>query len=190
MLLKKQLILSFFTLALPLAFLFSAIPAHAENPVRPCTTTDSRWLTPIYQVLKPDETGTLCGMGAVTANIWQQVMNIVNSLVLAAFIFIAFMNILRIQLDSYAVKKILPTFIMAVILANFSFLIARILLDFSNVFTSYFLVGDASATTQFKISGVFTSLIKESPKAPDGTEAYWGYIMSYGVKQLVAIVGA
>lgn len=160
-------------------------------------------LEPIYQVLEPKCPASFSttvhpsiecftGMGKVTAQIWYNIMDIVDSLVLAALIWIAFMNILRIQLDSYAVKKILPTFIFAIILANFSFLIARMMIDIANIAISAFLTGNA----QSGVTGAFNIAIKEKPRGPGDVARdpaitnYAGYIMVYILKQIFVAVGA
>ncbi len=151
------------------------------------------WLgEPIYQVLS----NTSSGMGKITADVWTVTMNVVNSFVLALLIYVAFMNILRIQMDSYAVKKFLPTFIMTIILANFSFLIARIIIDLGNIVISIFLAGNQ----QNALSGAFDKLIVcdnpgdlGCPIAPDKVEPganYYAVINAYIFKQFFVIAGA
>ena len=144
------------------------------------------WLgEPIYQVLS----NTSSGMGKITAEVWTITMNVVNSFVLALLIYVAFMNILRIQMDSYAVKKFLPTFIMTIILANFSFLIARIIIDIGNIAISIFLTGNQ----QNNLSGAFDELIKQQPIAPGKEESganYYAIINAYIFKQFFVIAGA
>jgi hypothetical protein len=140
---------------------------------------------PIYKVL--GDTGS--GMGQVTARVWNITINIVNSFVLALLIYVSFMNILRIQMDSYAVKKFLPTFIMTIILANFSFLIARIIIDLGNIVISAFLVGNQ----QNNLSGVFDELIEQVPIGPgkqEGGANYYAVITGYIFKQFFVIAGA
>lgn len=70
--------------------------------------------------------------------IWNVCLGLVNIVVAGILIFLAFVNILRIQIDTYALKKILPTLIIAVILANFSMLICRMVVDFSDALTKTF----------------------------------------------------
>ena len=150
--------------------------------------------------------GSFSGVGKVVANIWGIFMGSVNTLVLAVLIYVAFMNILRVQMDSYAIKKFLPTFIMAVILANFSFLICRVVIDLGNIAMSIFLVGAQPGTsanpggnTSAAVNGVsnaFDSLLKVSPCGPGvacanvDTANYWGYIFFYIIKQAIIAVGA
>lgn len=66
-------------------------------------------------------------------NAWQMSMYIVNILVVFILIFIAFANALRINIETYEIKKTLPSFVISIILANLSFLIVKFLLDFSDI---------------------------------------------------------
>ena len=75
-------------------------------------------------------------------DIWNWSLSLVNVIVAGVLIFLAFVNILHIQYDTYALKKSLPTLIMAIILANFSLLICRMFVDFSDVVTRSFVGGD------------------------------------------------
>lgn len=173
---KKQLLIAIIASVVPALFLIFSTSSHSH----------AAWIEPIYQVLANTSSGT----GQIVARIWTTMMNVVNSFVLALLIYVAFMNILRIQLDSYAVKKFLPTFIMTIILANFSFLIARIIIDLGNMAITVFLHGDPANG----MSGVFGNLIADGPPAP-GTSLpagsnYYGTIFSYTIKQLVGITGA
>jgi len=170
---KRALIIALPIIFLVIFFVFQSTPAHGIDP--------------LWKVLKPPfAPGSL---GKIISDIWQTMMNLVNSLVLIALVYVAFMNILRVQLDSYAVKKILPTFIMAVILANFSFLISRIVIDFGSVAISIFLLGD----TQTNIGSVFDGLVGEQV-LPPGSQVpesnYFMYTVSYDIKQLMAISGS
>ena len=174
--LRKKIILRQVALVLPAIF-FALVIFFAFIP-----HTHAAWIEPIYQVLGNTSAGTT---GGVVAQVWQGMMYLVNGLVLIALIYVAFMNILRIQMDSYAVKKFLPTFIMAVILANFSFLIARIVIDLGNIAISLFLFG----SKENQISGAFDALIGEGPPAPAAGNYYW-VITAYNLSQLGIIVGA
>lgn len=164
------------TLIMPVSFVvlfFFAPHAHAAG-----LTVDA-----VYQVLGD----TTSGSGKIVADIWRNMINLVDSLVILALIAVAFANILRYQLDSYAVKKFLPAFIMAVILANFSFLISRIVIDIANMVMSLFLFGD----TANNITGAFNGLIGDIPDGPDGFQGnYVGYILGYIFKQSLTVVGA
>lgn len=100
--------------------------------------------------------------GAVIQGVWKSVMTLVNSLVIAVLIFIAFANILRININTYSVKKFLPALVMAILLANFSYLICRLLVDLANVAMSLFINGSGSG------SGVAGNLSKDVvTKSPD-----------------------
>ena len=69
---------------------------------------------------------------------WKIVLGLANLGLVVILIFLAVVNILRIQYDTYAIKKSLPILIIGIILANFSLLIVRMLVDFSNILTNLF----------------------------------------------------
>lgn len=60
---------------------------------------------------------------------WNFFRSLVNWVLVGGLILVAFANVLRISIDTYAVKKVLPTLLVAFILANFSLLISTALLD-------------------------------------------------------------
>lgn len=69
---------------------------------------------------------------------WQLFITAVDYLILALLILIAFAQILRIQVDSYGVKKVLPTLILAIVAAQFSYKIVQLLVDVANVTVTFF----------------------------------------------------
>ncbi len=70
---------------------------------------------------------------------WQSIRNICMGLFALGLIIIAFANVLRVQLDYYHIKLLLPRLIIAMILVNFSLLMCQILLDFANILTANFI---------------------------------------------------
>ncbi len=84
----------------------------------------------LYEVLK--QTGNN-QPGGIVRKVWQTVLQIVNYAVIGVLIFIAFANILRININVYSIKKVLPVLFLATIAANFSFLFCRVFVDLSNV---------------------------------------------------------
>ncbi len=97
--------------------------------------------------------------------VWRFCMSLINSVMVAFLIFLAFVNILRIQMDTYAIKKILPTLVLAVILANFSLLICRAVVDFSDVLVNTFVV-DKKQLAQGLVDAL--GLFKGNPKITVG----------------------
>jgi len=79
-------------------------------------------------------------------NAWGLVRSLVNVLAVLGLLFIAFANILHLQVDTYAVRRMLPALILGIILANFSNLICRVLVDFASLLT-YALAGDPASST-------------------------------------------
>lgn len=71
-------------------------------------------------------------------DLWKFFMTTVNSLIIVLLIVVAFAEILRININTYGVKKILPTLVLAVIAANFSWIICRLIVDISYVARTMF----------------------------------------------------
>lgn len=69
---------------------------------------------------------------------WRVTRGAINSLLIIALLAISFSNILKINIDTYTVKKALPNLVIGVILANVSFLIIRYLIDINTVATYFF----------------------------------------------------
>lgn len=70
-------------------------------------------------------------------NAWKFILSLVNYVVVAFLIFIAFVNILRINVDVYAIKKALPNVIIGVILANLSWLICMEFVTLADILTNW-----------------------------------------------------
>jgi len=89
---------------------------------------------PLYLLLKDDE---------VLHAFWKDMMTLVNSFVVLLLIAVAFAEILNINISTYGVKKILPALVLAVIAANFSWIMCRLFIDWANIVMSRF-GGDTS----------------------------------------------
>ena len=60
-------------------------------------------------------------------------LNLVNYVIVLLLIFLSFANILHINVDTYGLKKVMPTLIIGVLLANFGLLIVRFIADAADV---------------------------------------------------------
>lgn len=87
-------------------------------------------------------------------SIWRLSIGIVNIGVVIFIIVIALATILHWNIDTYGLKKALPTLIVAVILANFSLLIARAMVDLANILILTFVGSDRQAL----IRGLYQAL--------------------------------
>jgi hypothetical protein len=92
--------------------------------------------------------------------------NLVNFGVLLVLLVIAFANILRIKLDTYAVKKAVPLLLFGVVMANLGMPIIRTIVDFSEVLTATFIgqssaAGTKTAFVEELISAVYKGGVKE-----------------------------
>lgn len=81
-------------------------------------------------------------------NVWKIILSFVDYALVVFLIFIAFANILRLQVDTYGFKKVLPSLIMGVVLANLSWFICQIILEFSYALVNW------EQSLLFTISGV------------------------------------
>jgi hypothetical protein len=78
------------------------------------------------------------GVDIVTVG-WTFTRDLVNMFFILIAVFIGLATVLRVQ--SYEVKKTLPTLIIIVLLVNFSGVLVGVLVDFSNLVTNFFLTG-------------------------------------------------
>lgn len=77
--------------------------------------------------------------GGYVYSAWQALRVVVNLILILALLVISFSNILRININSYAVKKALPNLIIGVILSNASFFIIRLFADLATASTFLFI---------------------------------------------------
>lgn len=92
--------------------------------------------------------------GNKTTSAYNVAKNLVNFGVLLILLVIAFANILRIKLDTYAVKKAVPLLLFGVVMANLGLPIIRTIVDFSEVLTATFI-------HQASPEGTKTGFVKE-----------------------------
>lgn len=88
-------------------------------------------------------------------SVWEALLNFANVLALIFFLAIAFANLLRIQVNVYGIKKILPSLIVGIILANFSLLISQLLLDLSGAAAGLFREGSGFTNQWINSTQVF-----------------------------------
>ncbi len=138
---KYLFILIWTCLAFFIFFVGSAI--HAQAALK---------IVPVYKVLQNTDSGT----GEQVKNIWKQLIDIVNYFIIAVLIFVAFVQILRINISTYGIKKILPALILAIIGANFSFLFCRLLVDLANIVMSLFIHGADGAVSNTTLAENFS----------------------------------
>jgi hypothetical protein len=81
--------------------------------------------------------------------VWRVMLNLVDIGLLLFLIFIAFANILRIDVNTYAIKKSLPMLLIGVLLANLSLLISRALVEFAEAIMRTFIQSSPGGTDAF-----------------------------------------
>ncbi len=125
---------------------------------------------------------TSSGEGEAVATIWNRLMTVVNAFIVVLLIAIAFAEILRININTYGIKKVLPALVMAVLAAQFSLLFCKLLIDFANVLVNYFLSGINLLNTK---SAIATALPNGSATAQD-----WGIVFWFIIGEILIIAGS
>lgn len=110
----------------------SPIVAHAQHTLHddlsPNTTNpDSLWIF-----------NGVNGNNSLRIGVWNLLLGLANAFVALVLFFFAFVNIAHIQYDTYQLKKVLPNLIIGIVLANFSMLICRLMVDIASVLTVTF----------------------------------------------------
>ena len=77
---------------------------------------------------------------------WKWSLGLIDLFSVVILLFLGIVNILHIQYDTYNLKKALPLLIVGVILANFSLLVMRMLIDAANILTHSFMGGQDPGT--------------------------------------------
>lgn len=155
-------------------------------------------MDPVWKVLKDYQvTDTL---GNKVYGIWNIFIKLTNGFVVVVLIAVAFAQILRLNINTYGVKKVLPTLVLAIIAANFSFLFCRLLVDFSSVIISLFLQGtDGTKTNASDVVGSLSNIassmstLSGKPCISDGNPAgCYGYVTLfwYSIANLMIFAGA
>jgi hypothetical protein len=84
--------------------------------------------------------------------VWNSLRTLANVAFILIFLVIIFANTLSLNVDAYAVKKVLPRLVAAALLVQFSFLLSAIMIDISNV-----LGGGVEALINTAITGHFNA---------------------------------
>lgn len=145
-------------------------------------------LEPAYSVLKD----TSSGMGEQVKTVWQTLINLVNSFIIILLIVTAFSQILRLNINTYGIKKILPTLIFAIIAANFSFLFCRLLIDVANVLVGAFLEADKAKSLADSAFGdaSWASASTMNVKEAIASGGQWGQVLWFVFAQLIVFATA
>lgn len=125
----------------PSTFSFSPQPAYAANDPNAMqlhddlieSTSNEKWIF----------------------TVWRTTLGLADIFVVLVLLFLAIINIAHIQYDTYAIKKSLPLLIIGVIMANFSMLIVRMIVDVAQVLTNTFIGGQG---TESFVNGVLCSV--------------------------------
>lgn len=109
------------------------------------------------QVVKPSVFNTVVGTNATIYTTWAMVRDTLNIAFILVLLFSAFCTVF--QIEKYGYKKILLTLVIMALLVNFSFPIARVIIDFSNVIMYYFINNLGIGT---KAASIFPTIAEDS----------------------------
>ena len=168
---KTLFLLALFLFVFILSFFFHPTLSHAADPAAApvADNPSTEWQQPPDSIAHIDQVlGTEAGgVGEQVRNLWVRMMQIVNSLVVLVLLFVAFAEILRLNITTYGIKKILPTLVLAVVAANFSYIICRFIVDIANVSLTLFLQDtDTKCITKgMTVSVFFKDQVEETIRA-------------------------
>lgn len=80
------------------------------------------------------EWGNKVTEGDAIKQVWTAVRNLALLLITLALLIIAFANVLSIDLERYGINRMIPRLILSIVMAYFSFLITRFLLELASAF--------------------------------------------------------
>ncbi|MBI2589848.1 hypothetical protein HYW32_02400 [Candidatus Berkelbacteria bacterium] len=113
--------------------------------------------------------------------LWEFSRSLINYLMVAFLMMVAFANTLRINIDTYGVKKVLPNLIIAFLLANFSLFLAQIVLDLADSLTcsSYMIASKEACGTQ-SMSPAASVMVDFARGMGGGSKTAAGIILGVG----------
>lgn len=124
------------------------------------------------EIIKIDETPFTDTSGTnPIQNTWKELRDFANVFLIIGLIIIAFANLLRVDLENYHIKLLLPRLIIFAILINLSFLIAFEIIRLSNVITGSF-------TDSVNLS---SSFVFKAPSEEMTPENIGGYVTLAGI---------
>lgn len=71
-------------------------------------------------------------------DIWNTILFVANIPIIIVVVVVAFAEILRLKIDTYGFKKVLPTLLLAIIAAQFSYLVCKLIIDVANMIMTLF----------------------------------------------------
>lgn len=130
---------------------------------------------------------------------WQYSIYFVNIFFVLFLIAIAFANATRLEINTYEIKKTLPSLIAGFVLANLSFLIISVLLDFSDLLVNELLhnISDPSCSLACRLIRLSTGMdfaidpvTGNAIKTGDALANWFGFFWPIGAIAGLGIAGA
>ncbi|MEI6477694.1 MAG: hypothetical protein WCO52_01790 [bacterium] len=123
--------------------------------------------TPIEQQLIDNTPG---GIGALVQNAYNRVLQFLNVVLVLGLVLIALANLLQIQVNTYAINKLIPALIIGFIVAHFSFFGVRASLEVVGQLTR----GLIGIGTQQGTAPSFESFVNQYSGFPEGIKSIAG----------------
>ena len=167
--------------------LFLMVPDVAFAQASACPTGAPPPPANLAQALNEDCSVT---WSAWVFSIWRLMMTVVNVFVVLFIIFIALATILHWNIDTYGFKKALPTLIIAVVLANFSLLIVRGMVDLASILVLAF-AGDTATLARGIVAAIFGGTLSPISGIIGYDIVQWLFIApALGLGILLMVLGA
>lgn len=92
---------------------------------------------------------------------WGLTLDFINVIAIFALLAIAFANILHLDVETWDFKRMIPALVIALILANFSHLLSRAIIDFAAMLMNFFVPKNETMNVSFNLmTGMFSGFIQ------------------------------
>ncbi|MCX6811480.1 MAG: hypothetical protein NT039_02190 [Candidatus Berkelbacteria bacterium] len=132
-------------------------------------------LTPWQGDVKDSLSESLKQSNITTA--WGLTLDFINVIAIFMLLAIAFANILHIDAENWNFKRLIPALVIGLILANFSHLICRAIIDFAAMLMNFFVPKNETMNVSFNlIIGMWSDLIQNPIGGALGIAAIVGFM--------------
>jgi hypothetical protein len=116
---------------------------------------------PVQQQGVPGQTAPPASpqISCAVQSVWSHIRDIVDILFILVLIVIAFMNVIHVEIEYYAIRVLLPRFVIAAILVNFSLVIVQVILDATAVLTNSLFTVDSLNNLLSWLNGTTTGAL-------------------------------
>lgn len=181
----NQKFVIFLTLFMAVLFFGISFLTPHQNPVSLLSPTVCHAQSLDADLTSPGTDGSswLFPSATGTPGVWTIMLGLANIFVAFILIFFAFINIVHINYDSYQLKKVMPKLIIGIIMANFSMVITRLVVDLAQLLTLTF-----SQDTRGLATGVMCALNYDIGGGGFGKDLLGGFSLVFLIIAALAIM--